>query len=417
MVRERCLLFVDDEKALCEMIEGRYSRRGWRVLTAQDGAVGLKIFERYSAEVTVVVSDLNQPGLRGEDLLKIIRQRNSGLPLIAISGEPDLKKRLGDISPGVDFYLKKRFDMEMMDLLLENSHRLYQLRLDLQEERAKEASAARLFRQFVVSDSPHQIVSSRRGMAGSVALEIASHTFETTKPGGDYVEWFSRGSEEVLFCVSDAAGHGELTCTLMACLTTIILHRSHHWGRLGVEELASIVDETFLRLKSQGGIEGKKFMCLFLGAISLLTGRMVYVNAGHTDGLLVKASGGKDGYAVSRLPVHVPAPAVIPESLRAARPFSEQSTRLSPGDLLVIYTDGASDFLGGGSPKTGMDRFEQAVLDLHQPSAVGTVEKLVGRLNALAGPEGLEDDATLLVIRVLGNEEAQAASFRAAAGG
>ncbi len=331
---------------------------------------------------------------------------------MAITGAPDRAAHLRALTTGAYLFLEKPFDPNIFDLYLDHAHNLYELQKDIHEARAKEERAARLFRQFVVSDSLPQVIVSRRVGIGGLGLEIASHCFETSKPGGDYVEWFSRGSEEVVFCLGDASGHGEVVCTLMACLSTIVLHRSHHLGRLGVEEMISIIDETFIELQGRGGIDSGKFMCLFLGAVSLLSGRLVYVNAGHTDGfLLSKEEVGESVPSIKRLKAQTGAAALYPDSIRKARPFTEQTDKLKPGDLLIVFTDGASEFLGEGhgGPSAGMARLEQAVLEFYQPSASKTLSRLVAWLKKEAGA-GLEDDATLMVIRVLTTEEVRVAA-------
>lgn len=419
MPYERCLLLVDDEEGWCNLTAIRLRSAGWQVLVAYDGSDALKIYEENATLLSVVVSDLKMPGLQGEELLPLIRSRDEFIPLVAVTGAPDRAAHLRALTTGAYLYLEKPVDPDVFDRYLDHAHHLYELQKDIREARAQEERAARLFRQFVISDSLEQIVLSRRVGIGGLGLEIASFCFDTSKPGGDYVEWFSRGSEEVVFCLGDASGHGEVVCTLMACLSTIVLHRSHHLGRLGVEEMVSIIDETFLQLKDHGGIDSGKFMCLFVGAISLLSGRLVYVNAGHTDGFWVNKNGGEgDVPSIKRLKSQTGAAALYSEAIRKARPFTEQTVKLNPGDLLVVFTDGASEFLGKeqGGPSVGMNRLEAAVLEHYQPSASKTLERLIDWLKVEANSSTFEDDATLMVIRVLTTEETRVAAMRSGRG-
>jgi DNA-binding response OmpR family regulator len=410
MPHDRRLLLAEDEESWCTLTAKRLRSAGWKVFVAYDGDAALKLYEEHATTLSVVVSDLKMPGLQGEDLLRLIRGRDARLPLVAITGEPDRAAHLRALTTGAYLFLEKPFDPAVFDAYLDNAHHLYELQCDIQQARAREQQAARLFRQFVISDSPRRVIASRRIEVGGLGLEITSHSFDTDRPGGDYVEWFSRGSEEVVFCVGDASGHGELVGTLMACLSTIVLHRSHHLGRPGVEEMVSLIDQTFLELKSRGGIDAGRFMCLFLGTISLLSGRLVYINAGHTEGFLMRADAMGQAPSVQRLPIHTGAAALFPSVVRRARPFTEHAEQLRPGDILIIFTDGASEFLGSddGGPSAGMARLEKAALDLYQTSAAGTLAALVAWLEKEAGPDGLEDDATLLVIRVLSAAESRA---------
>ena len=410
MPLEKVLLLVDDEEDWCKLIARRFRSKGWRVIVAADGDSALELYEENQKELSVVVSDLKMPGMQGEDLLPAIRARNEDLPLIAITGEPDRKAHLEALTTGAYFYLEKPFKPDVLLRYLDNAHHLYELRVDLLKAREQELEASRLFRKFIISDSPHDVVTSRRLQLGGIGLEIASHGFEASRPGGDYVEWFSRGSEEVVFCVGDAAGHGEFTCTLMACLSTIVLHRSNHMGRLGLEEMATLIDESLLELKDRKGIEGNRFMCLFLGSISLLSGRMEYINAGHTDGFLVSGNGA-GSLSTSRLPPHSPAPGLVSRDLRKQRPLLKQGLKVDPGDLLVVFTDGVSEALAEDDPVKGMARLQDAVEELGDPSSASeTLARLVAWISEEAGEGGLEDDATLMVLRVLSGQEAQGLS-------
>lgn len=63
------ILVVDDHAALCELIEVILSRAGYRVLTATAGAEALRL-ARDTPGIDLLVSDLEMPGLRGDEVAR-----------------------------------------------------------------------------------------------------------------------------------------------------------------------------------------------------------------------------------------------------------------------------------------------------------------------------------------------------------
>lgn len=92
---ERVLL-VDDETEAAGCAADYLRRRGYRVATAADGIEALALFAAEPADV--VVSDLRMPGVDGLDLVRRLRQRVPGLPVVLMTGK--LEAMEGGAAPG-----------------------------------------------------------------------------------------------------------------------------------------------------------------------------------------------------------------------------------------------------------------------------------------------------------------------------
>ena len=64
------VLVVEDEPALRRLISVSLEKRGYTVLTAEDGAEAIRILENNPGEIDLVVSDIMMPKLNGLDLMK-----------------------------------------------------------------------------------------------------------------------------------------------------------------------------------------------------------------------------------------------------------------------------------------------------------------------------------------------------------
>ncbi len=87
------ILVVEDEPALCELLAGILTSKGYRVVTAADGAEGVAVFSTRRAEIQLVITDLGLPKLSGAEVIRQLREIDPRVPIIVASGfiEPDVR--------------------------------------------------------------------------------------------------------------------------------------------------------------------------------------------------------------------------------------------------------------------------------------------------------------------------------------
>jgi CheY-like chemotaxis protein len=78
------ILVIDDQKHVRTAIVLALQANGHEVVGAESGQSGLTKFEQ--SEFDLVIADIFMPGIDGVTLIKALRQRNPGLPVIAVSG-------------------------------------------------------------------------------------------------------------------------------------------------------------------------------------------------------------------------------------------------------------------------------------------------------------------------------------------
>jgi CheY-like chemotaxis protein len=82
----RCLLVVDDEAAVREVASAMAQGLGYRVLNAENGAEGLRLFQEQSESIDVVLLDLVMPEMSGTDCFRAIRDLAPQARVIVTSG-------------------------------------------------------------------------------------------------------------------------------------------------------------------------------------------------------------------------------------------------------------------------------------------------------------------------------------------
>jgi CheY-like chemotaxis protein len=121
---KRKILVVDDEPAMCQVLEDFFTMNSFDVVTSLDGEEGLKEFNK--GNVDLVVTDLTMPRMDGVDLLREIKNSESSVPVILMTGL-NLNQIDGIAKKyGADGYIMKPFSFFRMmklvqDLLSRNS--------------------------------------------------------------------------------------------------------------------------------------------------------------------------------------------------------------------------------------------------------------------------------------------------------
>jgi CheY-like chemotaxis protein len=109
------LLLVEDENLYRDLITSILEQRGYRVLTASDGAAALKLFRERAEEIDLVVSDLSLPQLSGTQLVNQILALKPQQKVLICSGyiEPPLRARLKELGV-MEFLIKPYRPMELL---------------------------------------------------------------------------------------------------------------------------------------------------------------------------------------------------------------------------------------------------------------------------------------------------------------
>jgi DNA-binding response OmpR family regulator len=114
------VLLVDDDAEILSAMQTMFARRGYHVLTANDGNMGLALAERESPDL--VVCDMMMPKKSGFLVLETLKARKAAGPkVIMITANEGSRHRAYAEMLGADDYLRKPFEMTK---LLEAAERL-----------------------------------------------------------------------------------------------------------------------------------------------------------------------------------------------------------------------------------------------------------------------------------------------------
>lgn len=103
------VLVVDDEKMILESVSAYLKKKGYNVLTAENGKDALSILSENA--VIFVILDLMLPGMTGEEVCREIR-KISRVPIIMLTAKHSEESILNGLQIGADDYITKPFSIK-----------------------------------------------------------------------------------------------------------------------------------------------------------------------------------------------------------------------------------------------------------------------------------------------------------------
>lgn len=105
---ELSILLVDDDESIVEILATSLRDRGFQVIIAADGQVGLTA--ALALPIDIIFTDVEMPQMTGLELLQALKAAKPGIPVIVMTGSPD-KYRETALTTGADAVIGKPFDL------------------------------------------------------------------------------------------------------------------------------------------------------------------------------------------------------------------------------------------------------------------------------------------------------------------
>lgn len=121
------VLVIDDDIVSSEVLKGTLQHYGYEVHCEYDGVEG---FEKIrTGEFSIVISDWDMPGMRGDELCRMVRQRQwSGyIFFILLTSHDDMQYLVDGLRAGADDFLVKPFKPEELRVRLRTGERVLAL--------------------------------------------------------------------------------------------------------------------------------------------------------------------------------------------------------------------------------------------------------------------------------------------------
>jgi phosphoserine phosphatase RsbU/P len=214
-------------------------------------------------------------------------------------------------------------------------------------------------------------------------FEVAGTTIPCRSIGGDFFDYSEIPGGAFGFALGDVAGKGPPAALLSAMVQGILAAQTSVTA--GASTTVARVNDALIRRAIEA-----RFVTVMYGQL-LRDGRLSYCNAGHNPPLII----GRE--RLVRLETGGP---IL--GLFEGVPFEEETLQLTPGDWIIVFSDGVSEALSAAGEEFGEPRIAELVrqhFDLEPPALI---EAIVTGVRSFTYGAAQNDDITALVIKYRG---------------
>lgn len=219
-------------------------------------------------------------------------------------------------------------------------------------------------------------------------LALAYATRPANTVAGDYYDVFprpgaTREEDRVVLAVADVAGKSIPAAMLMATFQASL--KTLSTAQVALPELAANMNK-YACSNSQGGL---RFTTAFLAEYDPARRTLAYINAGHNNPILRRASGQIERLDVGGLPL----------GILAEAKYQAGTATLAPGDWLVIFTDGLVEAENARQEDYGEIRVMSVLEAGKSLEPADLLKRLMYDLDAFVGTTPQHDDVTCMLLK------------------
>ena len=214
--------------------------------------------------------------------------------------------------------------------------------------------------------------------------DIAGWSQPADETGGDYYDWQALADGRLAISLADVTGHG-IAPALVAAACRAYSRASFPSGG-GLSDLMNRVNALLAE-----DLPPNRFVTCVTAVLDPKTGRLDLLSAGHGPTLVYKASEDRvHGFPAQGIPFGITSTFDYGSALEL---------QFSPGDFVMMLTDGFFEWAGPDDEQFGLERLKQAVHAAKDLSAQQLIATLYAEVETFARGTKQQDDLTAVVVK------------------
>jgi sigma-B regulation protein RsbU (phosphoserine phosphatase) len=336
------VLVAEDEPGIALGLEDTLRLEGYQVevVTTGTSASRRALEERFD----LILLDVMLPGKSGFDVCRELRQSGLEAPIIFLTARGQEADRISGLDLGANDYVTKPFSPRELMARVRGLLRFVETNRQDRKRLEEEIGAASQVQQRLFPSSQPAV----RG------VDYAGMCRPALGVSGDYYDYFKLPSGCLALLVADVCGKGMpaalVAASLHATVRAYAPATDRNCGAL-LAEVNRLLFET---------TSAERFVTVFYAVYDPSDRTLTWANAGHCSPLLIHSAGG-----ATRLPS-----LVQPAGIASEIPPLQETIGVSPGDLLLIYSDGIPEACSLNGEEFGERRLSRLIRDNgHLPSS------------------------------------------------
>ncbi len=216
------------------------------------------------------------------------------------------------------------------------------------------------------------------------ALDFSGRCWQKLELGGDCYDFVPLAGDRLAVTVGDASGKSVAAALMISSVqsslrTAVMLYPN---------DLAAAL--SLLNRQVYASSLPDRYATLFYGIFDRLTRALHYVNAGHNPPIVVRQDGSLVWLETGGAPV-----GILPDSK-----YEEGFIQLTPGDVVIAYTDGVIEVANPAGEEWGVEGLRSVAAQCATQCADDIVHSIFTSMSEYSRGRKT-DDATVVVLRAL----------------
>lgn len=384
------VLVLENSRAQRRLLATLLRKWGHDVTLCASPLDALEILGR--STIPIVVTDWMMPGMSGPDFCRAFRRLNRETYgyVILLTSKSDKSEIAQGLDAGADDFVTKPVTPPELRARIQAGERIVAMQAELvRQNRQIRTTLAEIRTLYDALD--RDLLEAKRlqdslvpetfrmVQNGSVALTLRS----SGHVGGDLVGMFPIPGDRLGLFSLDVSGHGVTSALLTARMAgllgtaapeqnvALVQRKGGDWAALPPDSVAAKLNTMMFN-----EVETDLYFTLCYADVHLTTGQVRMVQAGHPHPAILHPGGDVSWVGEGGMPIGL---------LTGAR-FDTLDFTLSPGDRLILHSDGFTEcsgptggFLGDAGLAQLLARHAETPHDHFLPQLVGELERYAGR--------------------------------------
>lgn len=393
------ILVVEDDFTIQSLLLGWLQEWNHQVTKATTGAAALELLQ--TNEFHLVLSNWTISEFDGLALCRHIRQNPSQTYCYIIlytlkAGEIDF---VAGMDAGADDFISIPLEAGRLRVRIRAAERILTLRQELAEQNASLSRLnEKLGTAYRTIQSDLQAASAlQAGLMPTISdvhpcFRLDWLVLPSSFLAGDNLNYFMMQERYLIFYHLDVAGHGIPSALLSVTLNHLLspqpgspmVRFDPHLELKRIVPPVDVVSELNRRFQPQG--DG--YFTMIYGVLDTQTREIRFCQAGHPIPLQVSRDGTVNPVGDGGFPV----------GLWPDMTYEETLTVLSPGDRLLLYSDGILECTDPTGTPYSMDRLKQQLGNASKLSSKAALEAIQADLERWCEGKSFPDDVSMLII-------------------
>lgn len=217
---------------------------------------------------------------------------------------------------------------------------------------------------------------------GGSNFDLGVKTVPAKEVSGDFYDYFKYDDGQFSFLIADVSGKSLPAAIFMAMSSSIIrtISRNHDLSPAEMLHQAN----SLIYEDSQSGM----FVTLFYIHYNPSNWEIDFASAGHNDQIWIRKDGSYEFIKGTGAPL-----GVIPTGK-----YVGGKLKVQPGDMIVLYTDGAIEEKNDKDEEYGLERFVQEIIKRKDLPAQKIIEEVYADIRKFSNSDEQFDDFTVLIL-------------------